>query len=692
MATQEMNDSLRHCFRPAPSFLLDSHSFSTKKERRTPRNIAPPKPPTKSCPVTRIFNNRPPVLSAPVPVSFKTHIDYSFIADSPIYNCRGGTSYFEQCYEIEDKLGKGSFGEVYRVRCKDDGRVYACKKTIFKFRGDSDRRRRLAEVAKHEKLPKHPNCVEFHRAWEERQHLYILTEVCQKSLATLAEESPGCLPECKVWKYALDLLQALDHLHRNSLVHMDIKPENIFLSNDGTCKLGDFGLMFDLSKDDIHDAIEGDPKYMAPECLSSVFGPPADLFSLGISLLELALDLDLPTQGSVWQSLRQGILPASFSSLSPSLQELLMGLLEPEPKKRFTAAQALLLPHLKFLRKKQRLINFLKAGAKVAHSTWRTVLSCIFWVLSPIVRRVRVPSRLFNKLLSDARDSGSSGQPATPPNRNNDLCNNSFLTHSPARDDSFCSNVPSPAMCRPFRPAERQLSSTPAPLPTFQCSGPPQYSNHEQQFSDGAGRRPLPSLPPEINLSANLSENSMALNSSRLCDEPGTSTPCSSRLRTPVVCDASGELNREKASRSLRDSLFKCPTRMPASPFPKSGLQSLRNSPKTLLNQNTPMAPPTPQVSVIINPATSQSSRIPKRSDPAVSCTPTSQTLSRRLFSPSGVRQRSNQALGSPLLGMRDSRRFSLVSEDSVDLGQVTACTSRNLMDIFDKVDCSDSD
>ena len=48
--------------------------------------------------------------------------------------------------------------------------------------------------------------------------------------------------------YMVDLLQALGHLHDHDLVHMDVKPENIFLGMDGICKLGDFGLMIDLAK------------------------------------------------------------------------------------------------------------------------------------------------------------------------------------------------------------------------------------------------------------------------------------------------------------------------------------------------------------------------------------------------------------------------------------------------------------
>ena len=62
----------------------------------------------------------------------------------------------------------------------------------------------------------------------------------------------------------MDLLQALQHLHDHDHVHMDIKPENIFLGMDGVCKLGDFGLMIDLAAAEA-GGTEGDPKYLAPE-------------------------------------------------------------------------------------------------------------------------------------------------------------------------------------------------------------------------------------------------------------------------------------------------------------------------------------------------------------------------------------------------------------------------------------------
>ena len=115
------------------------------------------------------------------------------------------------------------------------------------YKGRIDRTLKLEEVRKHEVLPPHSNIVRFYKSWEEGARLYQAFELCQTSLSEqMAKE--GRLPEDKVWAYTVDLLQALKHLHEHDLVHMDIKPENIFIGMDGISKLGDFGLMIDLTK------------------------------------------------------------------------------------------------------------------------------------------------------------------------------------------------------------------------------------------------------------------------------------------------------------------------------------------------------------------------------------------------------------------------------------------------------------
>ena len=67
------------------------------------------------------------------------------------------------------------------------------------------------------------------------------------SLSYLSERNHS-IPEKLIWKYLVDLLMAVKHLHDHNLVHMDIKPENIFLDIENqSCKLGDFGLVVDIS-------------------------------------------------------------------------------------------------------------------------------------------------------------------------------------------------------------------------------------------------------------------------------------------------------------------------------------------------------------------------------------------------------------------------------------------------------------
>ena len=95
---------------------------------------------------------------------------------------------------------------------------------------------------------------------------------------------------------------AVKHVHDSGFVHLDIKPSNFFVRDDGQLKLGDFGQALELAKVPKikDDDVEGDSVYMAPELLSNTLRPiekitpKADVFSLGASLLELASGMNLP--------------------------------------------------------------------------------------------------------------------------------------------------------------------------------------------------------------------------------------------------------------------------------------------------------------------------------------------------------------------------------------------------------------
>jgi membrane-associated tyrosine/threonine-specific cdc2-inhibitory kinase len=132
-------------------------------------------------------------------------------------------------------------------------------KYSMKYKSQRDRYEKWREVAFLEFID-HPNCVQFCAAWEEADTLYIRTELCLCNLQKYIFNRDGNVPEHNVWNVLLDVLRvrnfcsqlvnvfikALAYLHRNSILHLDVKPENILLTNDGIAKLGDFGMAFCL--------------------------------------------------------------------------------------------------------------------------------------------------------------------------------------------------------------------------------------------------------------------------------------------------------------------------------------------------------------------------------------------------------------------------------------------------------------
>lgn len=382
--------------RPTPRFFNEPQTFSTKKARATPREQLPPRPPVKSAPpMSRVFPHKYLNQRAQA-VSFKG--SDSFLS-SKHYNETSNELYFDQCFEVVCKLGVGSFGEVFKVRSKEDGKYYAVKRSRERFKGESDRQRKLEEVKKHEELPKHPNCIYFIKAWEERQHLYIQTELCETSLSNYTEQNHE-VPESVVWNYLVDLIQAIKHLHDHDLIHLDIKPANIFISKDNICKLGDFGLVLNLKKNDLSEAQEGDPKYLALELMEGKFSKAADIFSLGITILELACDLDLPQGGPGWHQLRQGNIPNDFlNCLSPELRKIICLMMMPDYKRRPTVDDILSMPVIqKVLRRRKICINGMKLlcdFTKIFHWLFLLLLSLLSAIMYPFRKLLNKKRRIF---------------------------------------------------------------------------------------------------------------------------------------------------------------------------------------------------------------------------------------------------------------------------------------------------------
>ncbi|EDV51046.1 membrane-associated tyrosine- and threonine-specific cdc2-inhibitory kinase [Drosophila erecta] len=287
--------------------------------------------------------------------------DSSMLPSSPIQAELStlSLSHFEQCFERLAKLGEGSFGEVFQVRDRSDGRLYAVKISKQLFRGEQYRAERLEEVRRYEEFSGHENCIRFIRAWEQYDRLYMQMELCRESLEQYLLRCQR-IPEERIWHILLDLLRGLKSLHDRNLIHLDIKLDNVLIGEDDeTCKLADFGLVIDVDRANSHHATEGDSRYMAPEILQGHFSKAADIFSLGIAMLELACYMDLPSNGPLWHELRRGILPEEFiNKISLELQSVIKSMMMPDPAQRPTADQLLSHPKLQHLqRKRKSLMN-----------------------------------------------------------------------------------------------------------------------------------------------------------------------------------------------------------------------------------------------------------------------------------------------------------------------------------------------
>mmetsp|Transcript_51326 Transcript_51326/g.77961 ORF Transcript_51326/g.77961 Transcript_51326/m.77961 type:complete len:718 (+) Transcript_51326:343-2496(+) len=218
-------------------------------------------------------------------------------------------SRFYSDFDVIEELGSGSFGNVFKVLSRLDGCMYAIKVAHRQAKGMLDKERMMKEVYALAALSDHADTatfhiVRYHQAWMEEHRLYIQTELCTSTLS--AEMKQGPLTVDRRYKFLREVSLALEFIHKNGMVHLDIKPENIFIKND-QFKLGDFGLVSKVSNH--QDVEEGDSRYMSNEMLSGEHDDltKSDIFSLGITLYELCLGgRGLPSNGPEWQALRSG--------------------------------------------------------------------------------------------------------------------------------------------------------------------------------------------------------------------------------------------------------------------------------------------------------------------------------------------------------------------------------------------------
>ncbi|KIL96511.1 wee wee-unclassified protein kinase [Fusarium avenaceum] len=233
-------------------------------------------------------------------------------------------------FEKVEQIGMGEFSTVYRVTQADrpmsfdeliatpadhsnspaKGRVYAVKKSKQPFQGPRDRDTKVREAQILQSLSHSEHVVQYFDHWEHNYHLYIQTEYCEEG--TLDRflghvGRGGRLDDFRIFKILQDLCLGLKDIHDAGFMHLDLKPANILVTFEGVLKIADFGLAQSCSSAEGVD-VEGDREYMAPEMLKGKSCQSADVFSLGLIILETAANVVLPDNGPTWIALRSGDL------------------------------------------------------------------------------------------------------------------------------------------------------------------------------------------------------------------------------------------------------------------------------------------------------------------------------------------------------------------------------------------------
>jgi hypothetical protein len=207
-------------------------------------------------------------------------------------------------FEHLRELGQGDFGVANLVCHRFTGRMYVVKVSHRKVQDPSDYSNPIFREARAMAgLPLHDSLVRFYSTWVDNdEHLYIQMEYCNHgNLRNYLSTQPG-VDEAWCMNFLHQIVMGLSCLNMNGIVHLDINPSNIFSTTDRfgilRFKLGDFGnaqVMSHLSR----DYEPGTGLYVAPECLKEDYqpNPASDIYSLGITMFEILLGMNLRQYG-----------------------------------------------------------------------------------------------------------------------------------------------------------------------------------------------------------------------------------------------------------------------------------------------------------------------------------------------------------------------------------------------------------
>ncbi len=254
-------------------------------------------------------------------------------------------------YEIIKKIGNGGMATVYKARCHVLNRYVAVKVLKDEFTTDEEFIKRFNTEAQAVACFSHPNIVSVYDVGSEGNLHYIVMELIQgKTLKEIIRED-GALS----WKWsvnvAIQIASALETAHKNNIIHRDIKPHNIIITEDGIAKVTDFGIAKSVSNSTItaFGTTIGSVHYFSPEHARGGYtDAKSDLYSLGVVLYEMVtgkvpFDADTPVSVALKHMQEEPVEPKRINRTVPlAVNNIIMKAMQKDTNLRYETATSML--------------------------------------------------------------------------------------------------------------------------------------------------------------------------------------------------------------------------------------------------------------------------------------------------------------------------------------------------------------
>ncbi|XP_041024436.1 serine/threonine-protein kinase ATG1c isoform X1 [Juglans microcarpa x Juglans regia] len=257
-------------------------------------------------------------------------------------------------YLVGRQIGSGSFSVVWHARHRVHGTEVAIKEIATGRLNKKLQESLMSEIFILKRI-NHPNIIRLHDIIEVPGKIHLVLEYCRGGDLSMYIQRQGRVPEATAKQFMQQLVAGLQILRENSLIHRDLKPQNLLLSasdNNSVLKIADFGFARSLQPRGLAETLCGSPLYMAPEIMQlQKYDAKADLWSVGAILFQLVTG-KTPFTGNNQIQLLQNIMKSNELQFPPDIdlssdcKDLCQKLLRRNPVERLTFEEFFNHPYL----------------------------------------------------------------------------------------------------------------------------------------------------------------------------------------------------------------------------------------------------------------------------------------------------------------------------------------------------------